>query len=104
MICRTVLAAQTNPSSAMFRAVVRQYAIFFYLSLCLPQSDWTAELEFMIEWPAWLLEKYTSRTSKLDTAAKGGQLQSFPCHLVTPPMCWMVLMERNGKSSLNPHQ
>lgn len=66
-------------------------------------SDWIKELEFMTEWPGWLLENYMSRISKLDTAAEG-QLQSFTCHPVTPPMCWMVLMERNDKGSLNPHQ
>lgn len=57
----------------------------------------------MTEWPGWLLENYMSRMSKLDTAAEG-QLQSSTCHPVTPPVCWMVLMERNDKGSLNPHQ
>ena len=44
---------------------------FFYLRVHHPQSDRTKELEFTTEWPVWLLEKYTGRMSKLDTAAKG---------------------------------
>lgn len=96
---RTVLAGQTNPTFIMFRAVLRQYAFF---SICIYSL---LRLKNLDSQPSgqhgfW---RSTWAGCKSQMQLQRGQLQIFPCCLVTPPMCWMVLMERNGKAPLNPH-